>query len=328
MPKVSVVIPTYNRAKLLKRAIRSVLNQTYQNFEIVVVNDGSTDNTEEVVKKFQKQDERIRYIWYKENKGEAAARNTGIKAARGKYIASQDNDDEWLPEKLKKQIKAFQNASPKVGVVYTGFWKLQGDKKIYIPSSAIAQKEGNIYNSLLKINFIGTPATLIRKECFERVGMFNERLRNFVDWEMWLRISKHYYFKYIKESLVNAYYGCGNVSYNNETAVAALEFIFKEHFEDIKKNRKLLIRYCSDIGHAYCLQGQTKQGRVYILQAIKAYPFSIKLLMMAFLSLFNTALYKTVVKMKESIVLQKQKISFTGVLNKIYRRLRNIKANE
>lgn len=308
MPKVSVVIPTYNRARLLKRAIQSVLEQTYQDFEIIVVDDGSTDNTEEIVRSFG--DGRVRYIRYKENKGEAAARNTGIKAAKGKYIASQDSDDEWLPEKLEKQMKTFQNASPKVGVVYTGFWKLQGDKKIYIPSSAIAQKEGNIYNSLLEINFIGTPTTLIRKECFERVGMFNEILRDFVDWEMWLRISKHYHFEYIKESLVNVYYGCGNVSYNNEASVVAMEFIFKSHFEDIKKNRKLLIRYCSDIGHVYCLQGQTEHGRGYILQALKAYPFRVKLLVMAFLSLFDPVLYKTAVKMKESITPQKRENAY------------------
>ncbi len=303
MPKVSVVIPTYNRARLLKRAIQSVLNQTYQDFEIIVVDDGSTDNTEEIVRSFG--DPRIRYIGHGENKGEAAARNAGIKAARGKYIASQDSDDEWLPEKLEKQMETFQNASPKVGVVYTGFWKIQGDKKIYCPFSAISPKEDIIYDSLLKMNFIGTPATLIRKECFERVGMFNERLRNFVDWEMWLRISKYYHFKYIKESLVNVYYGCGNVSYNNETAVAALEFIFKRHFEDIKKNRKLLIRYCSDIGHSYYLQGETERGRAYILEALRAYPFSIKLLVMAFLSLFNPVLYRTAAKMKESITPQK-----------------------
>ena len=97
MPKVSIIIPTYNRANLLPRAIKSVLSQTFKDFELIVINDGSTDNTEEVIKKFQKKDERIKYILHKDNKGEAAARNTGIRIAKGEYIASHDSDDEWLP---------------------------------------------------------------------------------------------------------------------------------------------------------------------------------------------------------------------------------------
>lgn len=105
-PKVSVIIPTYNRAHLIGRAIKSVLNQTYKDFEIIIVDDGSTDKTEEVVKDFK--DERVRYIRREKNKGGSAARNTGIKAARGEYIAFQDSDDEWLPEKLEKQMKAFE----------------------------------------------------------------------------------------------------------------------------------------------------------------------------------------------------------------------------
>ena len=96
--KVSVIIPTYNRAYLISRAINSVLNQTYQDFEIIIVDDGSTDNTEEVIKEFQEKDERIKYIRHKNNKGEAAARNTGIKAAKNEYISFQDSDDESFPQ--------------------------------------------------------------------------------------------------------------------------------------------------------------------------------------------------------------------------------------
>lgn len=115
MPKVSVVIPTHNRSSLLRRAIQSVLDQTYQDFEIIVVDDASTDDTEAVVKGFA--DERIRYVRHSENRGEAASRNTGIRLAKGEYIAGHDDDDVWLPPKLEKQVKAFEKASPKVGVV-------------------------------------------------------------------------------------------------------------------------------------------------------------------------------------------------------------------
>ena len=119
-PKVSIILPTYNRAYIIEKGINSLLNQTYQDFEIIIVDDGSTDNTEEIIKKLQEKDKRIKYIKLKTNKGAATARNIGIKAARGEYIAFQDSDDEWMHEKLEKQVKVLDTSSKEV-VVYTGF---------------------------------------------------------------------------------------------------------------------------------------------------------------------------------------------------------------
>ena len=117
------------------RAIQSVLDQTYEDFELIVVDDGSTDNTEEVVKNFG--NDKIRYIRHEENKGAAAARNTGIRAARGEYIGFQDSDDEWLPVKLEKQIKVFETAPPEVGVVYTDMQRIneRGSSSISVKTS-------------------------------------------------------------------------------------------------------------------------------------------------------------------------------------------------
>ena len=105
---VSVIIPTYNRAKLLKRAIESVLNQTFQDFELIVVDDGSTDDTKEIVKSFNNQ--KIIYIYQENFGGAALPKNVGIKMAQGKYIAILDSDDEWLPEKLQKQVTLFERS--------------------------------------------------------------------------------------------------------------------------------------------------------------------------------------------------------------------------
>ena len=107
-PKVSVIIPTYNRANLLARAIKSVLNQTFQDFELIVVDDGSTDNTRKVVEEFQKKDSRIKYIFQENSGGPAKPINTGIKNSKGEYITILEDDDEFLPQKLQKQVELFE----------------------------------------------------------------------------------------------------------------------------------------------------------------------------------------------------------------------------
>ena len=114
-PTVTVVIPTYNRANLLGRSIRSVIGQTYGDFELIIVDDGSTDSTAEIAASFD--DERVKYIRREQNGGVGAARNTGIKAAIGKFVAFNDHDDEWLPDKLERQMKIFKTLPSHVGVV-------------------------------------------------------------------------------------------------------------------------------------------------------------------------------------------------------------------
>jgi len=289
MPKVSVIIPTYNRAHLVARAIQSVLNQTYQDFEIIVVDDASTDNTEEVVRSFNCG--KVRYIRHERNRGGAAARNTGIKAARCKYIAFQDSDDEWLPEKLEKQMNVFDKASSEVGVVYTGFWRIEGNKKTYIPSPQIRQKEGNIYRSLLGGNFITTQAAVVKKECFERAGVFDECLHRLQEWDVWIRISRYYHFKYIDEPLLVAYYTPDSISADKSALIRAIQLILEKHFEDIKKNRYLLARHYLSIGILLCSEGEFRQGRSYYMKAFMAYPLNIKIVLLTFISLFGQVGY-------------------------------------
>lgn len=340
-PKVSVIIPTYNRAHLIGRAIKSVLEQTYQDFEIIVVDDGSTDNTDEVVRDFG--DERIRYIRHEKNKGGATARNTGIKAAKGEFIAFQDSDDEWLPEKLDKQMQVFENVPAKVGVVYTGFWRIKGGKKTYRPSAKIIRKEGDIHNELLKGNFATTQTTVVRKECFEKAEMFDERLLRLQDWELFIRISKFYEFKCVDEPLVVSYFTPDSISANYDALIKAHKLILEKHFEDIKKDkktlanhhlgigtslcmnkeigegesyfakafkiypdinkdRKLLSKHYFDIGITLCSNdGDFKNGRCYFIKAVKAYPFNIKSLLIVFLSSFGQGVYNEFVENYQKI---------------------------
>jgi len=304
-PKVSVIIPTYNRAHLLPRAIQTVLNQTYQDFELIVVDDGSTDNTEEIVKSFN--DPCIRYIRHEENKGAAAARNTGIKAAKGGFIAFQDSDDEWLPEKLEKQMKVFENAPAKVGVVYTGFWRIENNKKIYIPFSWVKQKEGNIHKELLKGNFVTTQSIVARKECFRKVGMFDEKLPRFQDWELVIRLSKYYNFKCIDEPLLISYYTSESISANNDALIKALKLILSKHFNDFAEDKKLLSKYYFSIGHNLCLNNNFKEGRNYLIKAIKTHPSSIKYLLATFLSFFGQDVYNKATEIYRKLKLGTEK---------------------
>ena len=161
--KLSVVMPVYNERQTIEEIIQRV-QQVELDKEIIIVDDASTDNTKEVVDGFN--DKRIRYIRHEENRGEAASRNTGIKAAKYNYIAYQDSDDEWLPEKLAKQMELLEDAPPEVGVIYTGFWKAENNGRTYVPFSWVSQKNGDIHKELLYGNFIGSPVVLIKKECF------------------------------------------------------------------------------------------------------------------------------------------------------------------
>lgn len=199
-PIVSVIIPTYNRENLITKPIRSVLTQSYQDFEIIVVDDCSTDNTEKVVKSFN--DPRIKYIRHQRNSGPAIARNTGIENASGSYIAFLDSDDEWLSEKLEKQLNLFQQCDPEVGVVYTGVElvnEFNQVKRVKTPTY-----RGFLRERLLYKNVIGTPSTVIVKRNYlEQVKGFDANIPPFVeDADLWLRLSEYCKFEVISEPLV------------------------------------------------------------------------------------------------------------------------------
>ena len=276
-PTISVIVPTFNRACIITKTIESVINQTYQDIEIIVVDDCSTDNTEEIIKELQKHDKRIRYIRHKENKGAGTARNTGIEEAKGIYIALQDSDDEWLPEKLEKQMQVFETVSADVGVVYSGAWRIKNNEKTYIPFYRIKQKQGDIHKELLRENFIITPSLLIKRMCFAKVGFFEESLSYFEDWEFLIRVAKYFNFRYVDEPLLISYYTSGGV---NETTflnrAKTRMFILQKHFDDIRLDKKILANYQYLIGNFWGHCNKLNCAKEFMLKAIKSYPFEIK----------------------------------------------------
>lgn len=288
-PLISVVMPTYNRAHVLPRAILSVLNQTYSNLELIIVDDCSTDSTKSVVNAFN--DKRLKYIYHEINEGAFSARNTGIKAAAGEFIAFQDSDDEWLPDKLELQVLALDSVSSAVGVVYTSFWLISDGKKVCYPNlNERRRTEGDVHRTLLETNFVGTPTALVRKECFEKVGLF-EKLPRLQEWALWLRISQLYHFKHVNKPLVNAYTQPDSISRNPNALIAARKYILQKYFNEISKTPKVLSQHFFEIGTYLCLNSEIKEGQSYLFKALRIRPFDSKLFFSAVVSLFGQKIY-------------------------------------
>jgi glycosyltransferase involved in cell wall biosynthesis len=297
MPKVSVIIPTYNRAEFLRSAVISVLNQTFQNFEIIVVDDASKDHTQEVVNSLS--DKRIRYIRHEKNKRVSAARNTGIVHSKSDYVAFLDDDDEWLPAKLQKQLDLLEASPPIVGVVYTGIFVVEESSRKILASS-FPRNRGNVFEEILTQNRIAQTSTfLLRKECFERVGLFDEDIDFGEDYDMWLRISKEFQFEYINELLVKHLIHDHSTSLmrNYEAVISSINILLKKHARLLASNNKGHSSRYRILGEAYCYIGDIRKGREAFAQAIKLYPFEIRHYYNWFLSLLGA---KNFNKFKES----------------------------
>lgn len=202
MPKVSVIIPTYNRAWSIQRAIQSIQSQTFKDMEIIVIDDGSIDNTQEIVRAIH--DDRISYIRFETNRGSGATRNEGLRVAKGKYIAFLDSDDEWLPEKLEKQVNLMEVLPLDYGISYSGSiscW--DGSKRQDVVCRAHKRYSGDVYQDWLLSKFTCvTPAVMIKRDCISKVGLFNEQLKRMQDADYWTRIFKVYKCAVIEEPLV------------------------------------------------------------------------------------------------------------------------------
>jgi glycosyltransferase involved in cell wall biosynthesis len=275
---VSVIIPTFNSGQYIKAALESVFNQTYKNIEVIVVDDGSTDNTRVVLEAFMKQ---IKYI-YKENGGPASARNRGVKEAKGEFIAFLDADDMWLPEKIELQFGVFVK-DQRIGLVSCNHHQIDEKGQILEESKHIHYLSQKVlFNVLLVKNVVsGGSNAIIKKECFDKVGLFDEHLHGTEDWDMWLRIAKYYDVKFVEQPLVkimvrqNSISGTTNADKMLENELRVLDKLFNS--KDIKfnwylKNRSYCYRYfCA--AWAFWDARERSKAKKYILKSLFTNPF-------------------------------------------------------
>lgn len=230
---ISVVMPVFNRADTVERSIYSILNQTYVDLELIVVNDGSTDDSDRVIRKVN--DHRLKYIDLGKNQGACVARNAGIDAANGEYIAFQDSDDFWHADKLEKQLKYMQNnGGDVIFCSMTAFDEF--NKKIGIIPPLDMETKIN-FNQLIRKSFISTVTIFGKRECFldER---FDPEIKRLQDWDLMLRIVKKYDVRFMGETLVDAYIQNDSISRDYKKGIQSLRLILNKHSEQLKSHPK------------------------------------------------------------------------------------------
>jgi glycosyltransferase involved in cell wall biosynthesis len=262
---VSVIIPAYNAEKFIEKTLGSVTNQTYQDLEIIVIDDGSQDQTAEIVKKMAKQDSRISLL-QQINSGVAAARNLGIEKAQGEFIAPIDADDLWCVDNLQKQVQCLLNSDPSVGLTYA--WSVDIDEND-IPRGEFRAStiEGKVYTILLLHDFIANASsTLIRRSVFEKVGVYSSYLKSQdaqggEDLELYLRIAEAYEFRVIREFLVGYRKLSNSMSSNYETMAKSRLVIWQSVFAKYPRIPKVIYRLSMSSFYMYLARQSSLYGR-------------------------------------------------------------------
>lgn len=274
MRKVSVILPTHNRADLLQSAVHSVLNQTFRDFELIIIDDHSTDHTTNVIKRFN--DKRINYLQNTGKNGPSIARNFGMKNATGKYIAFLDDDDEWFPDKLEKQIKILDLAKPDVCGIYSRPLIIERKTgNVILNETKVKKLRGSLLSQLMIKNPIQTSTLIIRKVCIDKIGMFDENMRYMEDRDLFIRLAMNWDFEYIDEPLTKKFHhGYEHLSENLSGQTIGREVILRRYSDLLKTKKRSwsLMHIC--LGAQYCQMGKMKKGRKNLLKGIVIYPFN------------------------------------------------------
>jgi glycosyltransferase involved in cell wall biosynthesis len=272
MPQVSVVIPTHNRSKQIERAIASVLAQSYADLEAIIVDDGSEDDTVRIVEAYARNDRRIRLIEHHKRRGAQAARNTGIFAAAGKWIAFLDSDDEWLHDSLESRLRVAENGNLQVVHSECYIMKEAGtESRRY----GLPPLEGFVYRSLLQKPGTFFPSLLVARKCFERIGRLDENIVSFQEWDASIRLAKYYRFGFASEPTF--VYDCrhgNNISKDLLRNAKGYEQVFTKYFWPIlyQCGPKALVEHYQKAAHLYAQANDSNNARRCSRNAFFSWP--------------------------------------------------------
>lgn len=292
-PKVSVVIPCYNGEKFIGDAIESVLNQTYQDFEIIVVDDGSTDNSKSVIEHYLV-DDRVKFIQHQQNRGIPAARNAGIRIATGQYIAFLDQDDKWMRQKLQLQVHFFRNTHKDVDLLFGNIIVIDeyGRCLGQLPPNPYFQQVLNDKKQTLKklfeSNFIPSITVMLKRECLIAVGYFDERvICGADDYDLWMRIAGRFFIGYIDKILAVRLKHAKNYTNPVRMHEGELKIVNKivQEYPLLKNmKRKKIARLHYSLGRHHQQLGCFTKARMMYAKSIANYPFLGLKLYLAYLS--------------------------------------------
>jgi glycosyltransferase involved in cell wall biosynthesis len=275
MPLISVVIPAYKRGHVVERTVRSILEQTHQDFEILVVDDGSGDDTESVVSALSREDPRIRYFRHETNRGAQAARNTGAKAAKGEWITFLDSDDYFTPSSL--EVRILTARQEKVKVIHSECEVLRkGESRT---AYGILPLKGYVYREILTDPGSLFSGLLVAKEALEKVGYLDEQIISYQDWDTVIRLAKYYSFGFVAEPTF-IYDCCGDdtISQNLVREAEGYRQVFNKHFFEIVKHLgpRTIAHHYRAIADRYQTAGDRNSARRYQILALLWWPFRVK----------------------------------------------------
>lgn len=275
---VSVVIPVYNREASVRASIESVLRQTWQDFELVVVDDCSTDGTVAAVEAIE--DPRIRIVSTGRNSGPAGARNAGIRAASGDWIAFQDSDDEWLPSKLEMQIARLSRGDRDWRAVYCGMmiadkvFKKKGTRLTVrcLPAQDTLEVEGDLLKSLAQTSMISTQMLMVRADLLARLGGFDETLPALEDWDLALRLAEIEPIAFVDELLVIQKFSDNSITRDRARRLDARAKILRKNHDLLKRFPEALTRQYQILSGEYRLLGQPRAALEALSEARRLTP--------------------------------------------------------
>lgn len=268
---VSVIIPTCNRPELLRRSLGSVVSQTYKRLEIVVVDDASNVDVATVIESFH--DDRIRLIRHEKNLGAPASRNHGVEASKGAYIAFQDDDDEWFPDKIAAQMDDLAQKGWRYQVSYC-LGETYNEAKGITTINSQNGWDGDHLEQLIAgdIRPCGI-CFLIARECLQKVGGFRLDLRRMQDRELWIRLASHYRFAFLNRVLARIHVKHGpRISDNFQDRMDAQSTIYRAHRNLFWRHRKALSHYLMNYGFELLDGGRNRQSRLQFMKAAVANP--------------------------------------------------------